>query len=168
MSPAEDSARAAAPSSTRVAIACTGVGQVKRGFERYFADLHQRLVDHVDITLFKGGGPSSGREKRGPLLARVGRFLQVVPLHKLIRRTPYHVECLTFVLGLYPRVRFGGYDVVHCIDPPGAPLLFWMRRALGGRFRLLYTEGCPMPPSDYPPADHVHHVAIEALQDATA
>lgn len=158
----------AARAPLRVAIACTGVGQVKRGFERYFADLHRVLSERIDITLFKGGGPDGPKERRIPLISRVGRLQRVLPLHRLIGRTPYHVECLTFVLGLYPRVRLGGFDVVHCIDPPVARLMFWMRRALGGRFRLLYTEGCAMPPGDCPPADHVHHVAMQPWLDAQA
>lgn len=160
--------RSAAPSRLRVAIACTGVGQVKRGFERYFADLHRVLGGRIDITLFKGGGPDGPKETRIACLSRVGRLQRVLPLHRLMGRTPYHTECLTFVLGLYPRVRLGGFDVVHCIDPPVARLMYWMRRALGGRFRLLYTEGCAMPPSDYPPADHVHHVAMQPWLDAVA
>ena len=150
----------------RVAIACTGVGQVKRGFERYFADLHRMLGERVDIVLFKGGGPSRAGERRIACISRVGWLHRVLPLHVLIGRTPYHVECLTFVLGLYPRVRFGGFDVVHCIDPPVARLMYWMRRMFGGRFRLLYTEGCAMPPFAYPPADHVHHVAMQPFLDA--
>ncbi len=159
--------RAAHP-DLRVAIACTGVGQVKRGFERYFADLHRVLGDRIDITLFKGGGRSQGRERRIHCISRVGWLHRVLPLHLLMGRTPYHTECLTFVAGFYPRVRLGGFDVVHCIDPPVARLMFWMRRIFGGNFRLLYTEGCAMPPGDYPPADHVHHVAMQAYTDAEA
>lgn len=160
--------RRAGAAPLRVAIACTGVGQVKRGFERYFADLHRLLADRMDITLYKGGGRSTGKQRRIRCLSRVGWLHRVLPLHRLMRRTPYHTECLTFVLGLYPRVRLGGYDVVHCIDPPVARLMFWARRIFGGRFRLLYTEGCAMPPGDYPPADHVHHVAMQACSDARA
>jgi glycosyltransferase involved in cell wall biosynthesis len=155
-------------SGLRVAIACTGVGQVKRGFERYFADLHRVLDRRIDITLYKGGGRSTGREKRIRCMSRVGWLHRILPLHRLMGRTPYHTECLTFVLQLYPRIRMGGYDVVHCIDPPVARLMFWMRRAFGGKFRLLYTEGCAMPPADYPPADYVHHVAMQAYMDANA
>jgi glycosyltransferase involved in cell wall biosynthesis len=41
-----------------------------------------------------------------------------------------------------------------------------MREALGLRFALVYTEGCAMPPGDYPPADHYHQISKVTLEDA--
>ncbi len=115
--------RAAHP-GLRVAIACTGVGQVKRGFERYFADLHRVLGDRIDITLFKGAAAARAASGASTAFRASAGCIRVLPLHLLMGRTPYHTECLTFVAGFYPRVRLGGFDVVHCIDPPVARLMF--------------------------------------------
>lgn len=150
----------------RVAIACPGVGLVQRGFERMFFDLFRLMGCDLDITLFKGGGPASAREKVPVFLPRNGRFVKMFPIHNLLGRTPIHVECMTFALALLPYLRNGRFDVVHCIDPPLARILYKLRRLLGMKFRLLFTHGCSMPPSAYPPADHVQQVAEDTYDEA--
>jgi glycosyltransferase involved in cell wall biosynthesis len=116
--------------------------------------------------MFKGGGPESEDEKVLRFLPRGGQVLSNIPLHRLIGRTPFHVECLSFALALLPHLRGGRFDVVHTIDPPLTRLLYKLRSLLGLQFRLLYTEGCAMPPGDYPPADHVHQISKVTLEDA--
>jgi glycosyltransferase involved in cell wall biosynthesis len=143
----------------KIALACPGVGLSQRGFERMFHDLFRLVEGELDVTLFKGGGPASDREKVPFFLPRNGRFVRYFPVHALVGRTPIHVECMTFALALLPHLREGRYDVVHCIDPPLTRILYKLRRMLGMQFRLLYTHGVTMPPSDYPPADHLQHVA---------
>ena len=137
-----------------------------------FHDLYKLVGHEVDVTLFKGGGPTSAREKVPVFLPRNGRVLTTVPLHALFGRSPIHAECLTYALGLLPHLWRGDFDVLHCIDPPLTRVMFKLRRLLGLRFRLLYTHGVTMPPGDYPPADHLHHVAIgphaEALEAGIA
>jgi glycosyltransferase involved in cell wall biosynthesis len=57
---------------------------------------------------------------------------------------------------------------VYCIDPPLTRMLFKFRRLFGWQFRLLYTHGVTMPPSDYPPADHLQQVAVGPHAEALA
>lgn len=152
----------------RIAIACPGVGLVQRGFERLFRDLFDEMRGDFAMTLFKGGGPPARDEIILPFLARGGRAIRYLPLHRLIGRTPMHAECLTFALALLPHLAAGRYDIVHVIDPPLARLLFHLRRLLRLRFRLLYTEGTAMPPGDYPPCDRLHQMSAATLNDAVA
>lgn len=152
----------------RIAAACPGVGLSQRGFERMFGDMFALLKDDLDITLFKGGGSTSAREIVPSFLPRNGRAVRMLPVHRLIGRTPIHVECLTFALGLLPHLREGRYDVVHCIDPPLTRILYKLRRVFRLDFRLLYTHGVTMPPSGYPPAEFVHQVAQRAHEEAAA
>jgi len=143
----------------RVALACPGVGLSQRGFERMFLDLFHLIEPDLDVTLFKGGGAASAREIVPFFLPRNGRFLRYLPIHELAGRTPIHAECMTFALALLPHLRGGAFDVVHTIDPPLTRMLYKLRRRLGLEFKLLYTHGVTMPPSDYPPADYLQHVA---------
>ena len=83
-----------------------------------FHDLYKLVEHEVDVTLFKGGGPTSAREKVPVFLPRNGRVLTTVPLHELFGRSPIHAECLTYALGLLPHLWRGDFDVLHCIDPP--------------------------------------------------
>lgn len=132
-----------------------------------FHDLFRLMEGELDVTLFKGGGAASDRERVLTFLPRNGRFVRTFPIHRLLGRTPIHVECMTFGLSLLPFLRGNHFDVVHCIDPSLARILYKLRRLFGLQFRLLYTHGVTMPPADYPPADHCHHVAerpyLEAL-----
>lgn len=123
-------------------------------------DLYRLVQQDLDVTLFKGGGPVSERERVPFFLPRNGRLLQALPLHRLVGRSTIHAECMTYALGLVPHLQRGDFDVVHCIDPPLTRVLYKLRRLLGWKFRLLYTHGVTMPPGDYPPADHLQHVAV--------
>jgi glycosyltransferase involved in cell wall biosynthesis len=152
----------------RIAIACPGIGLVQRGFERYFLDIFRLVRGDTDITLFKGGGVETPDEKVLTFIRRGGTLVKLLPVHRLVRRTPLHTECLTFALALLPHLRNGAFDIVHTIDPPLTRVLFHLRARLGLRFRLLYTEGCAMPPGDYPPADHTHQVAKVTYDEAVA
>ena len=145
----------------RVAIACPGVGLVQRGYERVIDDLY-RLVEgagELDVTLFKGGGPTTERKKVPFFLPRNGLLLKVFPIHRLVGRRTIHAECMTFALGMLPYLRGGRFDVVHCIDPPLARILYKLRRLFGMRFRILFTHACSMPPANYPPVDHLQEVS---------
>lgn len=152
----------------RVAIACPGIGLVQRGFERFFLEIFHRVRGDVDATLFKGGGPSGDGERALTFIPRGGQLVKLLPLHRLAGRTPIHTECLTFALALLPHLRGGAFDIVHTIDPPLTRVLFHLRRVLKMKFRLLYTEGCAMPPGDYPPYDFCQQVARVTYDEAAA
>jgi glycosyltransferase involved in cell wall biosynthesis len=152
----------------RVAIACPGIGLVQRGFERFFHDLFGVMRSEFDVTLFKGGGAERENEKVLRFVHRNSRLVKLLPLHKLFHRTPLHSETLTFGLAMLPCLSSGAFDMVHTIDPPLTRLLFHLRNRLGLCFKLLYTEGCAMPPGDYPPADHIQQVAKATFDDALA
>jgi len=153
---------------TRIAIASPGIGLVQRGYERYFQDIFNLVKDDLDITLFKGGGPASDREKVLMFAYRNGPLPRLFPVHRLFRRTPHHTECMTFALALLRHIAAGGYDIVHTIDPPLTRVLYKLRGLLGMKFRLLYTEGCTINPKDSPPSDHIHHVSKVPYDGAIA
>lgn len=141
----------------RVALVCPGTGRERRGYERITADMFLAFKDVVNVTLFKGGGPSGEREVVPGSLRRDGRFLRYLPLHKLIGRTPYHMECLTFATSLAPRLVKGHFDVVFTYDPPMLKLLWWIRRLTGSRFKILFAHGGAFPFPYWPYPDLVLH-----------
>ena len=161
VSSANDSSR-----SLRVALACPGVGLEQRGFERVFHDLFHLVKDDLHVTLYKGGGVSNKREVKLRFANRNGWIAKYFPLHKLAGRKPYHLECLTFSIALLYAIRKQNYDIIHVIDPPLARFLFNIRNRFKLNFRILYTEGCAMPPGHYPPADHLQQVAESTYKDA--
>ena len=131
-----------------------------------FNDIFQLTVDDIDVTIYKGGGARNEREVVLRFANRNGWFAKHFPLHKLAGRSPIHLECLTFCIALLFAIRKQNYDVVHVIDPPLARLLYKFRNRFKLKFRILYTEGCSMPPDRYPPADHLQQVSLENFQGA--
>jgi len=156
------------PRRLRVALGSPGIGLVQRGFERFMRDIFEQVRGEVDATLFKGGGPDLPGERKLTFLPRGGAIQRALPLHRLIGRTPFHVECLTFAFAMLPALIAGEFDVVHVVDPPLARVLWHLRRLLRLRFHLLYTEGCAMPPGDYPPADFIQQVSPVTEAEAIA
>jgi glycosyltransferase involved in cell wall biosynthesis len=150
----------------KIAMACPGVGLVQRGFERMFSDLFDLVKDDIDVTLFKGGGPTSDNAINLRFIQRNGKFLKYFPFHKLLGRTTIHVECMTFAISLLLAIRSKEIGIIHCTDPPLARILYKLRKRFKLKFRLLYSEACAMPPSHYPPADHMHQISQITYSDA--
>src|SRR5262245_21431574 len=143
----------------KIAMLCSGVGRVQRGFERLMRDRFDLVRDDLDVTLFKGGGPSGPRERVSLNASRDGWLHRALPVHRLFGRPAYYSECWSFALSVFPRLLFGGYDVVHYIDMPVGHALAMLSRIFRTRFRYLYTQGVVVDPRFYPHYDHLHQVA---------
>jgi glycosyltransferase involved in cell wall biosynthesis len=149
----------------RIALVCPGLGRERRGYERITGDLFRALHDDADVWLFKGGGESGPREIVPPSLARDGWVLMNLHLHRLIGRTRYHMECLTFALSAAPRLARGGFDVIFTYDPPMLKLLWWIRRLTGARYRILFAHGGAFPFRYWPHADVALHCSPLSYQE---
>jgi glycosyltransferase involved in cell wall biosynthesis len=151
-----------------VALVSVGIGRVQRGFERYFGDLFGVLGGNLPMTLFKSAGAVGEREIVPPMLKWATALARRAPLGRLAGRAEYNRDCLAFAIMMLPRLMRGRFDIVHCIDPPLALALRHLKRASGLRSRILFTDGCVMPPEYYPRVDHIHHVAHAAHQNGLA
>jgi glycosyltransferase involved in cell wall biosynthesis len=59
------------------------------------------------------------------------------------------LEKRSFALALYPFLRKSKFDIVHYNELVMGSTLNNLRRLLGGKFKLLYCNGAPAPPSMY-------------------
>ena len=150
----------------RVALISIGIGRVQRGFERYFRDLFEVLRPLAPLVLYKSAGEESPAERVPSRLWPVTRAVRRAG--RLAGHAEYHRDCLAYALCLLPQLRRERFDVVHCIDPPLAPILSRLHRTVGFHGTLLFTEGTQMPPQRYPRVDHVHHVGAGAYEGALA
>ena len=144
----------AARLAVKVALACPTIGQTRRGYERFFCDLHRILGPDIDTRLFKGAGEGTARETVVPHLRRTGVLSRLLRQRLAYRR--YQLEHASFAAMLAPALMRGGFDVVHVIDPPLAHHLHRLRRITGLRYRLLYTHGGPAVVDPGAGVDHVH------------
>lgn len=143
-----------APLAPRVILACSGAGHVVRGYERVTEEMAARLKQHVNLTLVRGGGPWIWSD--GVRLPCVQRMGAVARLFTHSNADAYALEQRTFAAGLYALTRASGAEVVHLHDPAVMTLMWHARQRLGGRFRLIFTNGGLLDPEHLHRPDLLH------------
>lgn len=147
----------------KVAVMCSGLGRIERGYESFAAELHRALLadGRVESRLF-AGGPAEGATwvvttlGRNSVLARkAGR---------LIGRRPAFVEQVSFALGAWPHLRRFSPQVIVTSEWHVGTVLASMG-ATGAK--LLLSNSGPHPPP-YRHFDHVQEVTGVHMDEALA
>lgn len=147
------------PGRARVAIVCTGMDRVKRGFEIHARDLFELLRDdpQLELTLLKGNGVRRADEKVVFNLHR-----DSIPNRLLCRfvgsRWKYYIEYVSFALGLLPLLIFRTVEALYVMEAPVYKFLSRWRGLTGARYKLIHPTGGQLsriPASD---RDYIHHV----------
>jgi len=136
----------------QVAIACCGLGHVRRGIEVWADDLARLLNDSgIDVTLFKGGGKAEKPyEVVIPCLKRdkpLTRFLTKWRFRGVWRTpftAPYPLESWTFALNL-KRFLKHNYDIINVQDPLVARHLSRWRQKGSIKPRVIFANGTETP-----------------------
>jgi 1,2-diacylglycerol 3-alpha-glucosyltransferase len=139
-----------------VMLACPGVGHMERGYERVTVELARRAATaDLRTTLVAGGGawlPSKERIRLPALQRESALTARLTPNPE----AAYTLEQRTFSVGLYALLRAQSVDVVHLHDPAVMNALWHLRRRLGGRFALVFTNGGWLSPEHLFRADVLH------------
>lgn len=151
---------------TRVFILCSGLGNVKRGFESFTQECFETLSKEskLDITLFKGSGESSDQEITLGNLSRQNWI--AVQLGKMIRRNSYYIEQVSFTLSLLQYIYRQQPDVIYFSDGTVGNVLWHWRRLTKQSYKLLFSNGAPFFPPFLPYCDHIQQVAPSHFQAA--
>ena len=126
----------------RVAIACSGLGHVRRGNETWAHMLAEALhAAGEPVTLFGAGAlPVSCPYRRLLTLPRENFLLR----RRLIWLRRYRLEQFIFAKALRWALRDGTHDVVHVADPQ---LAWWVRDAVRARpITVIYKDGLMLGP----------------------
>ncbi len=140
----------------KIAIACSGLGHIKRGFESFAEDLFRNLEleDEIEATLFKGGGVRA--PKQIPLWN--------IPRSSLIWRVteqqidPYIGEQMTFALPLARCLKRSNFDLVHISDCQLGSILLRLFPGDSREFKIVFTNGGALTPPHYHRFDYVQQV----------
>ncbi len=146
------------PQKTKVFLLCAGLGRINRGYESFTRECFDALAGRpeLDLTLFKGGGRSDGKQIRLRCLPRGTRL--AAWLGGKLKKDAYWAEQATFALSLLPHLQRVQPDVVYFSDSTVGHLLWYWRRLTRSRFKLLLSNGGPLPPP-FPHCDFVQQVA---------
>lgn len=147
----------------RVAIPCSGLGFVRRGFERFAEELGRALRGHVVVRVYGLRIPADLPGQGLPCLRR--DWLQRAGM------TPeraYYAEQMSFGAALLPWLSISRPHVVHLSDPALTNLLLRARGLLKLPFRLVFSNGGLIGPEHYRRYDHVQLVAPWQEEQARA
>lgn len=149
----------------RVAILCSGLDSVLRGYETHmrclFDSLKQDGIPGVRVVLFKGDGDAQSDEVVARTPRRAGnlcRFLSV------LRGDRLYWEYVFFALWFVFRaaVRRERFNTIACIEPMVCKTIHRFRRMLPGQPSIVFTHSVWMPPENYSGiADVIHEVNVE-------
>lgn len=153
----------------KIAIASSGLGHVSRGVETWALDTAKALSKHeVDVTLFAAGdviGKGDLSVVVLPCLRRYDKKAQWRAAHtpsfmwRWGLKTDYGWEQLSFWLLLWPRLRKGGFDILHVQDPMVA---YWCRkfRKLGlVKTKEILAHGTEEPAEWLQQFEYIQHLA---------
>ena len=127
----------------RVALPCTGLGHVHRGFEAFTRELARALAgdSRIAARAYGGGTALAAGEHRVWCVRRDSRLARW--LGAAMGRGTYFVEQVTFFLGFLPTLLRCTPDVIYFSDLNFGNACWHWRRLSGQRYRLLYYNGGP-------------------------
>lgn len=151
------------------ALACAGVGHVRRGYETFVQALFERLRGLAPVVLYKGAGPETEDERPLACLRRtgvVGRALGLVLQQKKVN----DLETWTFGVSLARALGRRPAAVVYTPELRTARALLARRGALppGQRPALVFHNGAPYPARKLGPLDLVQQLTGPAYDEAVA
>lgn len=140
----------------RIAVACSGLGHVQRGFEAFAQDLfsHLRSSGEVEVTVFKGGGTALPDE------VPVWNIPRSSSLWGILKEwvDPYVAEQITFALMLVRRLKRERFDIVHISDGQAGAIIRRFSTGASQKYRILFTNGGPLSPEAYERFDYIQQV----------
>jgi 1,2-diacylglycerol 3-alpha-glucosyltransferase len=152
----------------RVLFSCVGLGIWPRGNESLFREAFDALknMPGIDAMLLKGSGITTKNEFPVWCLPRTGYSARW--FGKVIRRNSYVAEQMTsFPFIVREILKFRPQIIFHS-DPQLGFLLYSLRKWIGVPYRLIFSNGGPIPPQ-FVKTDFIHHIAphyqLEALSD---
>lgn len=146
----------------RVALLCSGLGNIYRGHEIFARDLFNLLKNDIDITLFKGGGANGECEVVIDNISRNSGLLRDVHVavspkwaEAVKEQERLRVEAETFAFGALQRLMEGGYDVIHCLEQEVCNVIYANRHLFSKTPKVVFSNGGAIPAKRLPACDFV-------------
>lgn len=155
----------------KIALLCSGLGNVQRGHEIFIRDLFDMLKGSVDITLFKGGGEPAPNElvidnvsRNAPSLQNI--HLAVSPRWKVAMQEQerIRIETETFAHAALRPLLEGGYDIIHCLEQEVCNRLYGFRHLFAHTPKFLFSNGGAIPAAKLSNCDFVQEHTEYNLQ----
>lgn len=146
----------------KIALLCSGLGNIHRGHEVFARDLFNLIKDDIDITLFKGGGSPSDREWVIEHVPRNTKYLDnmhlpVAPKWQAAAQDVerMRVEGETFAYASLKPLLEGDFDVIHCLEQEVCNVIYGFRHLFRKTPKILWSNGGALPAANQPQCDFV-------------
>lgn len=146
----------------KIALLCSGLGNINRGHEIFARDLFTLLNDEIDITLFKGGGIVQRNEvvvehvsRNTPYLDQM--HLAVAPKWQAAasEEERMRIEGETFAYAALKPLLEGDFDILHCLEQEVCNILYAKRHLFRRSPKILWSNGGALPRATQPNCDFI-------------
>ncbi len=144
----------------RVALACSGIGHVNRGYEASVSELFDAVSTRIDAQLYRGKGKSPGKR----CLTTIGRrsaIYRVWPLSRISSYSRYRNENHSFAMHLIASLIARPVDIVFTPDHCLALLLRRICKILPRKPEVVFSNGAPFENAFCNRFDAVHQKSFE-------
>lgn len=152
----------AAVKTMKIALLCSGLGHIVRGHEVFARDLFELLSTELDVTLFKGAGEQTPRERVVPCVYRTAPQLDKVHTwvapkwaEAVREQERTRIEHETFAYGAIGPLLEGAYDIVHCLEQEACNILYDNRHLFAKPPKIVFSNGGAIPATELPRCDFV-------------
>lgn len=146
----------------KIALLCSGLGNIYRGHEIFARDLFELIRDSVDITLFKGGGNVVDKEIVIDNIPRNSVYLDDIHVsvspkwERAVREQERtRIEAETFAYAALRPLLEGGYDIIHCLEQEVCNIIFSQRHLFKIVPKIVFSNGGAIPANKLPNCDFV-------------
>ena len=146
----------------RIALLCSGLGNIYRGHEIFARDLFELLKQSVDITLFKGGGEPAPGEividniSRNSVLVKDVHVAVSPKWEEAVKEQErLRIEAETFAYASLKPLLEGGYDIIHCLEQEVCNIIYDQRHLFAKTPKVVFSNGGAIAARDLPRCDFV-------------
>jgi len=143
-----------------IALLCSGLDHIYRGHESFARDLLDLLTQDCAITLLKGSGDATPREKPVPCLSRLAPELD----HIQPKCSPkwddafreherYRIEAESFAYGALPILLAQQPDIIHCLEKEACQIIDANRHLFGKTPAIVFSNGGALTARELPACD---------------
>jgi glycosyltransferase involved in cell wall biosynthesis len=128
----------------KVALVCSGLEHVQRGYESFSIELYKNYnAPEFSIDLIKGSGTSHGSEYSVWCIKRTSVLLSWISKSDKGKYLKYKIEGWTLAIGFLPYLLKRRYRIIHTSDNEFGKAIKFFRRVLKLNFRILFSNGAP-------------------------
>lgn len=156
-----------------VALVCSGLGNIERGFETSTARWFSALKKHTDLNVHLISGGRYPESKVVPTLCRKSswlKFIEYLPFMSEKQRceATYGIEQFTFFPGMLAELARLKPDAVWVKDVPLAHLIWGAKHLMPFEYQVIFANGGALRPKSYWYFDRIQQLHPDGFKEALA